>query len=161
MEKISSLIPTLNVSALQSRDRAITFVEGDGYSWSPTTATITYTDSALPEDIATFLHEVGHALCGHASFSSGVELIAMEQEAWAKGVEIADSLAIFIAPETVETNLDTYRDWLHSRSLCPTCAATGIETTLNHFSCLACHSTWRANEARLCALRRYKTQKTP
>ena len=156
MEKISSLIPKLTAEVLDASKLTITFVEGSAYSWDPTTATVTYIDSESPDSIATFLHEVGHALCRHASFSSAIELIAIEQEAWAKAVVIAKKLNIMIPPGSIETNLDTYRDWLHARSLCPKCGATGIESTLNRFSCLACHTSWKANEARQCALRRYK-----
>jgi hypothetical protein len=157
MEKISSLIPKLNDNVLRSREEPLTFLEGEIFSWNPSTATITYRESSAPEDIANFLHEVGHAERDHTLFVSGVELLTMEQEAWTKGAEIAAAMGIKLPAYVAEEALDSYRDWLHSRSLCPQCNSTGVETSLNHFSCLACHTRWKANEARLCALRRYKT----
>jgi hypothetical protein len=56
----------------------------------------------------------------------------------------------------IEDALDTYREWLHARSLCPTCGLTGLQTKTSTYVCMNCRCSWRPNDARQCALRRYK-----
>jgi DnaJ-class molecular chaperone len=55
--------------------------------------------------------------------------------------------------------MNSYRDWLHARSTCPVCQATGMETKKSIYTCPACRHQWRVNEARICSLRRYHIQK--
>ena len=57
--------------------------------------------------------------------------------------------------EVIQEHLDTYRDWLHARSICPSCTANGYQISSHTYECPACLHTWRVNEARICALRRY------
>ena len=83
------------------------------------------------------------------------------EAAWDKALQLAPEYDVAITDELIEESLDTYRDWLHSRSLCPHCNATGVQTATRHYQCLACHHAWRVNEARTCALRRYETKKRP
>lgn len=134
----------------------INFIKGDAFRWSPSESIIYYQDS---EDTTSLLHEVAHALLRHTAYNHDVELLAIEREAWNV---VTDDLSkrydVQIDKENIEITLDTYRDWLHSRSLCPTCEATGIQKDKNHYICLACDTSWRVNEAKTCALRRYKTK---
>ena len=83
----------------------------------------------------------------------------MERAAWDKALELAKTVNVDIDEELIETSLDTYRDWLHDRSTCPSCNATGIEASKQQYECISCHTTWRVNEARDCSLRRYTTKK--
>lgn len=132
----------------------ITLVIGDEFVWSPSERTITYNPS--DEDAAgLLLHELGHAELGHGSYSRDVELVAMEVDAWQKARALAPSYEVKLDEDRVEDHLDTYREWLHSRSLCPACEATGLQTSAQNYRCLACSHEWRVNEARVCALRRY------
>jgi hypothetical protein len=80
----------------------------------------------------------------------------MERAAWEKAGELAPTYEVTIQPDLVEQQLDTYRDWLHDRSVCPNCEANGVQTDVNHYRCLTCDDTWRVNDARRCALRRYR-----
>jgi hypothetical protein len=132
----------------------INFVASDIFRWSPDDGAIYYANDS---DTASLLHEVAHAALGHTEYHYDIELLKMEREAWDfVSTNLAKRYSVEIASEYIENALNTYRDWLHSRSLCPTCEATGIQTEAGRYSCLACSDAWRVNEARVCALRRYK-----
>jgi len=131
-----------------------TFAEGDDFYWSPSEQTIYYVkDSA---DVAAFLHELAHGLLEHGSYIRDIRLIELERDAWTHAsMHLAPLYNMTIGNEVVESALDTYRDWLHARSTCPHCQATGVQTSSNTYRCVACHTSWKVNEARICALRRY------
>lgn len=138
---------------------AIHFVEAEAFQWSADTKTISYNTS---DETATehALHELAHALLDHRAYTRDIELLKMEREAWSHAQEVlAPQYDITIDDETREEALDSYRDWLHARSTCPNCKATGLETDKYLYKCLACRHTWRVNEARLCGLKRYSIQK--
>jgi len=153
MRSIDSLIKHLRVDYSQ-----FSFELSDKFFWSAKKQTV-YFDQTDENSEAFCLHELSHALLGHQGYERDMELIKMERDAWEYAMtELAPLYAITIDDEIVQGNLDTYREWLHARSTCPMCEATGIQTKQQYYSCLACGQTWRANEARLCALRRYSVQ---
>lgn len=134
----------------------IGFVKSSTFRWSPLDRTVHYVDN---NDEVSLLHEVAHAALDHADYTHDIELLKIEREAWDFTVsDLSKKYGITVDQEQVENMLDTYRNWLHERSLCPSCQATGVQTNKRLYSCLACHATWRVNEARTCALRRYKTK---
>ena len=104
-------------------------------------------------------HELGHALLGHSDYQKDVALLGLESDAWEKGLEVALANNVLIEDSFVQEHLDTYRDWMHARSTCPTCGATGFQASRSEYSCPACFQKWRVNEARACGLKRYKIQK--
>lgn len=134
----------------------LTFKVGDAFRWSPGERKIYYVPGH-PQAQALLLHEVSHGLLEHADYSSDVSLLAMEAAAWQKAAAIAPEYAVAIEPTVVDENLETYREWLHARSTCPACTATGYQTRSNEYNCPACFHTWRVNEARSCSLRRYSS----
>ena len=153
MPSITSLL-----SKLAADFPEVTFQPGPRFSWSPSQKTVFYDESA--PDAALLLHELSHGLLGHQSYAKDVELLAMEAAAWGKARELATEYDIKIDPNQREDHLDTYRDWLHDRSTCPKCQATGYQTKKDTYTCVACTEVWRVNEARLCGLKRYtQTQK--
>ncbi len=160
MEKITWLTQQLHKLTSERAIRSLTFIEGDTFSWNHTSRTITY-DPLNPQAAPYLLHEFCHALLQHTTYTKDVMLLKMEQEAWHEAVTLARQLSITIDPDLVDRSLDTYRDWLHSRSLCPVCTSTGVQQAASSYRCLACEHTWRVNEARTCELRRYTIQKTP
>lgn len=160
MEKITWLISQLNSIADERRIPIITFEKSNLFSWNHTTGIIQY-DPAAQNAIAYTLHEFCHAALHHQDYSSDIALIKMERDAWHEAQMIAKDLAFTIDSEVIEDALNTYRDWLHSRSLCPNCDSTGIQSKIGQYHCVSCDTTWRANEARTCALRRYSNKKTP
>lgn len=135
----------------------LSFTAGDRFSWSPSKNTVTYDKSDL-KNTNILLHELAHGILSHRNYSKDVELLALESAAWEKALEIAPAYDIAISDDTVQDNLDTYRQWLHARSTCTQCGATGYQSGKKEYSCVACSHTWRVNEARICALRRYSTK---
>jgi hypothetical protein len=85
----------------------------------------------------------------------------MESDAWQKAEQVGRQYDYEISPIAIEDALDTYRDWLHSRSVCPLCTATGLQIRRSRYQCLACTTIWRVNDARTCSLRRYPTKNSP
>lgn len=141
------------ISRLEQDFPDIHFVEGDVFRWSPESRTICYVKGA---DSALLLHEVAHAALSHNKYSYDIDLLKMERDAWETAAQLAIRYHLTLDPDLVEEMLDSYRNWLHERSICPNCQATGVQSGQCNYICLACNDTWRANEARSCALRRYK-----
>lgn len=129
-------------------------VSGDQFRWSPQAQEITYdpTGKDIPAHI---LHELAHALLQHADYDRDIQLIGIERDAWHYAREtLATRFSIFIDDHVIQASLDTYRDWLHARSTCPNCQATGLEDKKHQYRCIACRHQWRVNDARICGLRR-------
>ncbi len=132
----------------------ISFNPGDEFRWSPSAAAVWY--AARSADTVTLLHETAHALLGHESYKHDIELIRLERDAWKKATALGQKYGIPITETHVEDALDTYRDWLHARSLCPTCKQNGIQEDENHYVCVICGQKWSVNDARHCGLKRQK-----
>lgn len=133
----------------------IRFAPGETFAWQPQEKAVRYV--AASGDLPALLHETAHAQLGHHEYVRDIALLRMEREAWQYAKEtLAAKYAVEITEDDIEEALDTYRDWLHARSTCPHCEATGLQTRREgEYSCPACSTEWRANEARTCALRRY------
>ncbi|MDZ7785803.1 MAG: ImmA/IrrE family metallo-endopeptidase [Candidatus Saccharibacteria bacterium] len=130
----------------------ITFVEGEHFYWSPGSATVTYCfDSENDKQRITLLHELAHALLEHTTFTTDFELLRIEVTAWRKAQELGKRYAVNIPEEHIEKCLDTYRDWLHSRSTCPDCLNNGIQAKSDRlYRCPNCRQTWKVSTSRLC-----------
>ena len=145
------------VKQLRTDFPQITFTKGASFQWSPDTRTITYAPALQAGSL--LLHELGHALLGHADFSVDIALLRLEAAAWEHAVStLAPRYDVAIDEDYLQSSLDTYRDWLHRRSSCPGCSQTGIQHQKNTYSCLNCRYSWRVNDARQCGLRRFKLQ---
>ena len=151
MQSITSL-----ASRLQTDFTVFRFVASDEFRWSYSEKTIFY--DITSDDIASLLHELSHAILDHQAYRRDIELIEMERDAWRHAVILGQKYNVVVTTDDIEDSLDTYRDWLHSRSACPSCKATGIELKKRQYSCLACNIKWNVNDARICALRRYIIQ---
>ena len=162
MEKLTWLLPKLRAKAANIPHlQHLTIISGEVFCWNHNACAITYDASAEYAE-AQLLHEFGHALLNHKQYLRDIELLTMERGAWDRATTLAREFNIHICEDYIEETLDTYRDWLHTRSLCPHCTATGIQTERYHYQCLACLHTWRVNDARTCQLRRYRvTKNTP
>lgn len=131
-----------------------TFTVGQIFHWSPQEKTIFFDKNVF--DGAALLHEISHALLGHRDYTRDLELIEMERDAWQYAAnELGERYKVTIDDATIQDALDTYRDWLHARSTCPSCNAIGLQMSKQLYRCIACHGIWKVNEARTCALRRY------
>lgn len=156
MPSITSLL-----NSLHTTHPHLTFEQGDDFHWDYNQQTIYYpaptSDSSWP---AHLLHELAHAKLQHHSYTRDIELIRLEREAWTYArTTLAVIYEIQIDTEVIESAMDSYRDWLHSRSTCPACHATGYEVKKHTYTCMACSEQWNVNEARLCNLKRYRIKK--
>lgn len=161
MEKITSIIKATKRRSQDIPHLAhLTFQPGEVFHWDHTAYAITYNPS-IDDAVSYLLHEIGHAFLDHRTFRRDIDLLKMERGAWEQARVLGAEFGIDIDTNLIEDSLDTYRDWLHSRSLCPRCDATGIQTGRSEYCCLACNNTWQVNDARSCALRRYTIKKRP
>ena len=152
MPSIHSLLLKLNKDF-----EHIHFESSERFSWSPTRGVVSYNED---EDNGNelLLHELSHGLLEHRNYQKDIELVAMEAAAWEKALELAKGYDLTLDEDFAEKHLNTYRDWMHARSTCPECEATGFQSKKDVYSCVACGNEWRVNEARLCGLKRYKTK---
>jgi len=144
---------TSKISEIIDNYSQFSFEKADTFSWQPSDNTIYYN----PNDsnvLILLLHEVSHALMGHKQYSSDIGLLKIEQETWARTVELANSLDVTVCMDDIQLNLDTYRDWMHERSKCPSCKSTGVQIKLNTYECPACNNRWKVNQAKECRLKR-------
>ena len=112
------------------------FVSGKKFAFRPPKTIILGPPEPFSELLA--LHEVGHAVCGHFDFKMDVERLKMEVEAWEKARELADSYGVEVDEDLIQSELDTYRDWLHQKSRCPKCGLTRFQTPDLAYHCPLC-----------------------
>lgn len=144
---------------LRARYPDLQFVAGSRYCWSPLTNEIGYDENR--HDVSadwSLLHETGHALLHHAAYYADFELIRLEMAAWAKARELAVEFGITIDEDHIQDCLDTYRDWLFKRSICPDCSTRALQLNdYAHYRCFNCHKVWRVTPSRFC--RAYRATK--
>ena len=138
------------------------FEEADSFYWSPDKNVVFYTTTADPtSDFYSLCHEVAHTLLGHATYSSDIELLRLEMAAWNHAHNVAQRLHQQIPAEHIEACLDTYRDWLFTRSQCPRCNAVGIQQGQREYACFNCHTSWSVGQSRFCRTYRRAQIKKP
>ena len=85
-----------------------------------------------------FLHEMGHAISDHRDFKTDVERLKLEVEAWNNARKLGELYGVEIDEELIQSELDTYRDWLHQKSRCPKCGLTRFQTPDLLYHCPLC-----------------------
>jgi hypothetical protein len=147
------------IARLEVEFPSLRFTPGRQFYWSPETAEIFYkSKSAGKRATWSLLHETGHALLGHQGYEADFELLRLEVAAWEKAKELAQSLEIEIDEDHIQDCLDTYRDWLYKRSICPNCTTKCLQQgDFVHYRCFNCHTTWRVTASRFC--RAYRSTK--
>lgn len=139
----------------------VRFEKSDDFYWSPTTKTVFIGPLRTESDQLTLLHEVAHAVLDHKHYSRDIGLLKIEREAWDYARDIlVPHYGVSYDEDHAEMMIDSYRDWLHSRSTCSQCSASGIQTGDYRYRCLGCSYEWRVNDARRCDLRRYSLNAT-
>lgn len=135
------------------------FTAGQQFCWSPENKEIIYKSGAKGRQaVWSLLHETGHSLLNHASYQTDFELIKLEVAAWEEAKQIAKAVGISIDEEHIQDCLDTYRDWLYKRSICPNCNTKCLQQgDIVHYRCFNCHTTWRVTASRFC--RAYRSTK--
>lgn len=136
----------------------VSFVVSDHSRWSPEDRVVFFAPDREHADWS-LLHEAGHMLADHTNYRTDIDLLKMEVEAWEKAKELGQKYRVKIDPEHIEDCLDSYRDWLYRRSLCPNCSHTGLEKNSGNYSCINCGSQWMVSSDRFCRV--YRKTKTP
>lgn len=147
------------LQTLQALLPGITFSAKDSFYWSPKTQTVAYNAETLKhqEGVWSLIHEAAHAQLAHTTYKTDFELLLLEVAAWECATQIGKTLDIIVAEEHVQDCLDTYRDWLHRRSTCPTCGSVGLQHSEILYRCHNCNGEWRVTAARFCRPYRLKS----
>ncbi len=129
----------------------INFKASDKFYWSPKNKTV-YFGGEKTSEVASWslLHELSHGLLNHQTYNSDFELLQLEVEAWEEAKRLATKYQIIVSEDHIQDCLDTYRDWLHRRSACPTCKSRGLQIDSKTYECSQCDSKWRVSSARFC-----------
>ena len=141
IEKLTNSYPNLQIKP------------GKTYYWSPgDTSVYVAKGDKSPEGIWALLHETGHAILQHERYFTDIELLQMEVEAWDQAQQLMKVLDIDgeIDEDHIQDCLDSYRDWLHKRSLCPDCTLSGIQTKPDTYTCVFCHRKWKVSADLFC-----------
>lgn len=138
------------INMLQKQFPGLRFKAGKQFSWSPETGEIIYKSGAHGTAARwSLLHETGHALLGHRSYKADFELLRLEVDAWQQAKSIAKTVGVMIDEDHIQDCLDTYRDWLYKRSICPNCSTKCLQQDdFVHYRCFNCHATWRVTASR-------------
>lgn len=126
------------VTKLQSNYPSIIFRPATRFSFRPP-HTVHYNTSDEPHYDLLLLHELGHALCGHQHFDTHIERLKMEREAWDQAAKLCKQFSVIYDVDFVESQLDTYRDWLHVKSKCQKCGLTRYQTGDGRYHCPYCN----------------------
>lgn len=147
------------IATLQADYPHLVFTPGKIFSWAPETQEIFYVPNQTAKTARwSLLHETGHALLSHQTYETDFRLLRMEVAAWEKAQELAKQFNIKIDTEHIQDCLDTYRDWLYRRSICPTCRHTSAQQAGSQYRCFNCRTTWSVTRSRFC--RAYRSVKT-
>ena len=139
---------------LLRRDYAhLHFIEGPSFCWSPDSNQIFYNPHRKNLKAAHYsvLHEVAHAVLEHKGYATDYELLRLEVAAWEKAELIATDYGISIDEGYVQDCLDSYRDWLYKRSICPICGNKTIQCdNAVYYLCFNCRSRWHVAGSKFC-----------
>jgi hypothetical protein len=147
------------IAKLTEKYPVLRYTAGEQFYWSPENQEIIYNQAARGKKaVWSLLHESGHALLGHTNFRADYELLRLEVAAWDKAKLLANELNLTIDDGHIEDCLDTYRDWLYRRSLCPNCNNKSLQQgDFVHYRCFNCHTIWKVNSDRFA--RTYRSTK--
>ena len=135
-------MPNLNslLNKLRKDYPALTFESGERFKFTPP-STIYYSDGSPLE----LLHEVGHYLLDKNTYTSDIELIRIESEAWDKAKQLCKTYKVKWDEDFAQDHIDTYRDWLHVVSLCKNCQLAGYQDESGLYHCPLCGAKWESS----------------
>ena len=115
------------------------------YRWQNDVPTV-FLGEPQPKYSLLTLHELGHAASGHKDYQTTVERLKIESEAWSAARKLFlkyQKTSILPADwswdeDFAESKLDTYRNWLHTKTTCKTCGLTMYQTTDGIYHCPLC-----------------------
>ena len=126
------------IQQLRSDFPEFKFIKGNKFAFRPPKTVVLGPSEPFWELLA--LHEVSHAILKHKTFRMDVERLRMENEAWEKARELALKYSIEISEDSIQDELDTYRDWLHIKSKCKKCGLTCYQTPDGVYHCPRCEN---------------------
>ncbi len=135
------------------------FAKSEQFYWSPKNQTVYYADDQSKDiqNLWTLLHETAHSILKHTNFKSDFHLVKLEMEAWQKTEQLAQKYQITIPDsEYIQDCIDTYRNWRHQRSQCPSCQNCGIQINSKTYHCVKCRQNWEVSGQRFCRVYRTK-----
>jgi hypothetical protein len=144
---------------LRADQPAISFRAGPRFCWSPATGEVFYKQyatahpgsAASQTSLYSLLHETGHALLKHKRFQMDFELLEMEVAAWERARGLAARYGVELDEDHIQDCLDTYRDWLYRRSICPSCTSKALQLDGKpEYRCFNCQAGWRVSSNRFC-----------
>jgi hypothetical protein len=137
------------ISRLKKDFPEFSFQPGPQDHWSPKSKTIIYKSPAsLKETQYSLLHELAHAQLDHTTYHNDFELLKLESLAWELAAKLGKKYGVKITQDHIQDCLDTYRDWLHARSQCPTCGVHVLQKDPYHYHCFNCHTEWKVTSGR-------------
>jgi hypothetical protein len=142
----------LLIDQIREQFPSITFRADKRFYWSPETGEVVYNHSAHGDTAAwALLHETSHALLSHSTYSNDFQLLEMEVAAWEHAKSLAKKFRLSAMDEDhIQDCLDTYRDWLHKRCLCPKCGIRSFQQNAYSYSCHNCSASWKVTPSRFC-----------
>jgi hypothetical protein len=145
------------IDTIRNDFKHLNFVEDEIFFWSPKNQEVHYRKNSSSEaDVWRLLHEIGHAVLDHKRFNLDINLLHLEIAAWEEAKKNAERYGMIISEDHIQDCLDTYRDWLYKRSICPDCLNTSLQNTSNSYSCFNCNNSWKVSASRTCRTYRKK-----
>lgn len=141
------------VKRLQKDYPSLKLIKGSVFCWSPQTNEIVYSAKTTQIEQAkyTLFHELAHALLGHTEYKTDFELLQLEIAAWEHAKSIANKYSLAIGNDYIQNCLDSYRDWLYKRSICPRCGSKSMQADdPTHYRCFNCHNRWFVANSKFC-----------
>ena len=131
------------LNELKSEFGQFNFIPGKRFKWKYPKSVYFEENSAYPFEYFAILtlHELGHGLCKHKDYKTDVERLRIESEAWQRAKTLISehkNWGLKYDEDFVENELDSYRDWLHQKSLCKTCGLTRYQTEDGVYHCPQC-----------------------
>ncbi|MDR3298022.1 MAG: hypothetical protein LBT19_01430 [Candidatus Nomurabacteria bacterium] len=145
MLEINSLIERLR------RDFAgLVFEEGEVFMFRPPCEiyyNVNYLGLPCDKIALLTLHEAAHAVLKHKDYDYDIELVRMEAEAWERSKGLCKEYDVEWDEDFVQDRLDSYRDWIHERSLCPVCGVAGWQDEEGfRYRCPMCERVFGAGQ---------------
>lgn len=126
------------IAKLRADYPTLVIQSGDRVKFTPPNK-LFYAPDTTPLEL---LHELGHFLIKQNTYSSDIELVRIESEAWAQAQQLCAKYQVKWDDDIAQDHLDTYRDWLHVTSLCRNCNLAGYQDDAGLYHCALCGATW-------------------
>ena len=144
------------INAIMQDHPSYKFVNDNVFVWSAKKKQVHYDTKLMDQEegVWSLLHEIGHANLGHTGYRDDLELLMMEVAAWKEAKELSQKYDIRIEDSHIDSCIDTYRDWLHSRSRCVECKTHSMQLDNTTYQCHNCQTQWKVPASRMCDIRR-------